>query len=118
MAALDELQKAINEAKRGENLERAAGRLDTLGDRIEELLQPQESPVLERLDDLEAYIGENVDLRPVKKAFNGLRDEVRTLVEAVHKVKLKAPETPKREWTFDVKRNRSGFIKTVDVVEK
>ncbi len=57
----------------------------------------------------------DVDLRPIKSAIDDLR--IMIAMQA-REEKEEEPEKPKEEWVFDVKRNQSGLIKSVEVKEK
>jgi hypothetical protein len=49
-----------------------------------------------------------------------LYSQIQGVAERVDGLNFEVPEMefPKREWTFDVKRNQSGFIRSVEVTEK
>ena len=71
--------------------------------------------ILARLDGVEGAVhSKTVDLAPVTEAIQELKDHVNALVTAVQNIKIETPKEEMKDWTFDIKRNRAGYIKSID----
>jgi len=112
MPALDDLQNALLEARRGQNLERIAKRFDSLADRVEISLGSEQvtefknafralAKAMQRLNDGLAPKLESLD--PVLSAVSSLRKDVQGMTKAIESIEIPAPppfpEIPKLDLT-------------------
>jgi hypothetical protein len=117
---LKELQQAVIDevAQRPTSFDPVVEQINQLRQDVDRMVKAISAIELPKMPEIPAFPDiPSVDLEPIRQMIEGLAAMIAELKREEAQEVIEVEEKP-REWTFDVKRNQSGYIRSVDVIER